>query len=113
MDIKSLMHLQQQFDEQHATAFEWGKQVSEENMDVLKFLMISLTGEVGEMAGIIKKILRGDFSLNSSLPAISEECADIFAYLMKLCNQMNIDLEQAFLRKLEKNRSRFQKYEKQ
>ena len=112
MDLNHLMQLQKQFDERHATAFEWNKQVSEENMDVLEFLMISLVGEVGEVANIIKKVLRGDFALLSAMPAISEECADIFAYLMKMCNQMNINLEHAYLNKLKKNESRFKKYEK-
>jgi len=112
MELNDLMRLQRQFDEQHAANFQWDEKVSEENLNMLKFLIISLAGEVGEMAGIIKKILRGDFSLNSSLPAIAEECADIFAYLIKMCYQLNIDLEGAFLRKLEKNKARFQKYEK-
>lgn len=112
MELNELMQLQRQFDEQHASNFQWDEKVSEENLNMLKFIMISLAGEVGEMAGIIKKILRGDFSLNSSLPAISDECADIFAYLIKMCYQLNINLEDAFLQKLEKNRNRFQNYER-
>lgn len=112
MELNDLIRLQRQFDEQHAKNFQWDEKVSEENLNMLMFLMISLAGEAGEMAGIIKKILRGDLSLNSSLPAISEECADIFAYLIKMCYQLNINMEDAFLQKLEKNRNRFQKFER-
>ncbi len=41
---------------------------------------------------------------------MEEEVADIFIYLLKICNRMDIDLEENFLKKLKKNKKRFKDY---
>lgn len=80
---------------------------------MLEFLLVSLTGEVGEVANIVKKIVRGDFKLSERKSDIQEELADVFIYLMKLSYQLDIDLEKAYMAKMGKNRERFLNYEKQ
>ena len=42
-----------------------------------------------------------------------EEIADIFAYLLKISYQLNINLEEAYLEKMEKNKEGFRNYELQ
>lgn len=42
---------------------------------------MSLTGELGETANIVKKIARGDFPLEEKKEELSKEMADMFAYL--------------------------------
>ena len=111
MDLKDLMRLQKEFDDSHESSFPWNAPVSQHNLGPLEYSAIALAGEVGEIANIVKKIVRGDSTLQDSCKAIMEESADVFAYLMKLCNQMNIDLERAYLDKRETNQDRFSEYE--
>jgi dCTP diphosphatase len=41
---------------------------------------------------------------------ITEEIADIAAYLVSLCNELDIDLSDAFLKKMEKNDKKYPKH---
>ena len=43
---------------------------------------------------------------------LSNELADVFIYVVKLADQLGIDLERAFLEKVELNKERFRKYER-
>lgn len=112
MTIHDLIELQKEFDGKHKANFEWNVKVTDSNIEMLEFLLVSLTGEVGEVANIVKKIARGDFKLEEKKTDIEEELADVFIYLLKLSYQLNIDLESAYVKKMEKNRERFLKYEK-
>ena len=72
---------------------------------------VILTEEVGEFAKIVVR-LYGDQSFKSKEREASaqndleEEMADIFFVLICLANQMNIDLEQAFIKTIEKKTKR-------
>lgn len=111
MHLKKLMELQDAFDKEHSGQFNWSERITESNLDILEFLLICMIGELGELANAVKKVLRGDLPFNSIREELNEEVADVFIYLIKLCNQMNIDLEESFLTKLEKNRTRFKHFE--
>lgn len=113
MTLQELIELQQEFDSNHSGNFKWNTKVTDSNIEMLEFLLVSLTGEVGETANIVKKIVRGDFKLVEKKQDIQEELADVFIYLLKLSYQLEIDLEKAYMEKMEKNRERFLKYEKQ
>lgn len=56
-------------------------------------------GELGEAANLIKKIRRGDISLEESKVALSDELADTIIYLDILAYQAGIDLGQAVISK--------------
>jgi NTP pyrophosphatase (non-canonical NTP hydrolase) len=112
MELRELINLQRQFDLQHFTKFRWSAEISSENLQQLQYLMISLAGEVGELANCIKKVIRGDKEYDVSKAEINEELVDVFIYVLKLAYQMNVDLESNFLHKLEKNKLRFKPYEK-
>lgn len=112
MDIKEIMALQHDFDVKHAGKFEWSNPINENSLDMLAFLIVAITGEVGELSNVVKKILRGDYLLSKSMDKIEDELVDIFIYLIKICNQMSINLEELYLTKLEKNVERFSEYEK-
>ena len=113
MTLEELIRYQEEFDSRHEGNFRWNSKVTDENIDLLEFLTVSLTGEVGEIANIVKKIARGDFLLEEKKAELEEEMADVFAYLLKMAYQTDIDLETAYLAKMKKNQERFQKYEKQ
>jgi NTP pyrophosphatase (non-canonical NTP hydrolase) len=52
----------------------------------------ALTGEVGEAANLIKKIERGDITLDEARPALAKELADILTYLDLLAYRANVNL---------------------
>jgi NTP pyrophosphatase (non-canonical NTP hydrolase) len=110
MDFKKIIELQALFDSEHKINFNWNEKINEENLNILQFLTIALAGETGEFANIVKKIVRGDKTLNESKNALSSEMVDIFIYIIKLSYQLNIDLEKSFLEKLKENEIRFAKY---
>lgn len=112
MTLQEIIELQKEFDGKHKGNFMWNTQITDSNIEMLEFLLVSLTGEVGETANIVKKIVRGDFKLEEKKNDLQEELADVFIYLLKLSYQLDIDLEKAYIEKMGKNRERFLKYEK-
>lgn len=59
----------------------------------------ALTGEVGEAANLIKKIERGDITLDEARPALAKELADILTYLDLLAYRANVNLGGATIAK--------------
>ena len=57
--------------------------------------MNAATGELGEAANIIKKIERGDFSLEEGKEKLAKELADIICYIDLLANAADINLGKA------------------
>lgn len=109
--LEEFINYQKAFDEKHFGKFNWGQKIDDENIDVLEFLLISILGELGEASNIVKKILRGDTTLEEMRPHLNEEITDIFIYLLKFIYQLDIDIEQEYLAKMKKNEERFSQYE--
>jgi len=61
---------------------------------------LSLCGEVGELANMIKKVRRGDISVDD--PAIGEELADVLVYLDILSYYLGFDLSLETIAKFNK-----------
>ena len=61
--------------------------------------MTAVTGEVGEAANILKKIRRGDLTLDEARPALAKELADIQCYLDLLALRVGVDLGRATFEK--------------
>lgn len=61
--------------------------------------MCAVSGEVGEAANIIKKIKRGDVSLEDARAELAKEFADIVIYLDLTAKQAGINLGQATMDK--------------
>lgn len=112
MTLEELIKFQKKFDGQHEGNFKWNEKVTDSNIEILEFLLVSLTGEVGETANIVKKIVRGDFKLGEKKEELTEEITDVFIYLLKLSYQLDIDLEKEYIDKMKKNQERFLRYEK-
>lgn len=62
----------------------------------------AVAGETGEMCNIIKKIDRGDFTLEEKRQDLADEVADQIIYLDMLCQKAGIDMEQAIISKFNK-----------
>ena len=110
--ISELKTIQKEFDLEHQGNVPFYEEINDTNIDTLEHLIVCLIGELGEFSNIVKKIKRGDFKLSDKKYELTDEIADIFIYLLKISNQMDIDLEEAFFNKLEKNKKRFKHYEK-
>lgn len=113
MRISEIIEEQKKFDSKYKSKFNWDQKITEENIDALQFLMLSMVGEFGETANIIKKVIRGDYKLNQVKEELSEEIIDIFIYVTKLIYQMDINFEEVYNKKMKKNEKKFQKYEKE
>lgn len=63
--------------------------------------------EVGELARAIRKRKKLPMAFDTKeADELGEEIADLFIYILSLANKYNIDLEEAFLKKEEKNKKR-------
>lgn len=83
--------------------------------DDLPYTMILLTGEVGEVAQVVKRILwkasltggaadeARQVALAQYRESLGDELADCMAYILKLANNTGIDLHAAYLAKMERN----------
>lgn len=109
--FEDFINYQRDFDKKHFGKFDWGQKIDDENIDILEFLLISILGELGETSNIVKKVLRGDATLQEMRPSLNEEITDIFIYLLKLIYQLDIDIAQEYLSKMQKNEKRFSKFE--
>ena len=55
----------------------------------------AVTGELGELANLIKKTDRGDFTIDEAREDLGRELADVVTYLDILAFRLDIDLGQA------------------
>ena len=62
--------------------------------------------ECGEMAKATRKVQKIKTDNNSEQFKLEEEVADVFIYLLDICNHLDVDLEKAFRDKEEINKKR-------
>jgi len=117
MDIKELNDFQLKMSKEWFGADHRRPEDFQEFMKRLQFGTIALSGEVGEFANVVKKMIR--FSeLNQQKKAeekiddLKEELADVFAYTLILSSTLGISLEDEYLKKMEKNKERFKNFKK-
>lgn len=67
----------------------------------IPFFALAISGEAGELANIIKKVERGDYSYDDVRPEIGKEIADIFTYLDLLCEEMGLDFSEVIQKKFD------------
>ena len=73
----------------------------------LLFNCILLQEEIGELARAVRKHWQAQqTSENADSSEIREELADILAYVLKIANYTGIDLEEAYLEKMARNKDR-------
>jgi NTP pyrophosphatase (non-canonical NTP hydrolase) len=111
MELNKIIELQKAFDSKHYSKHKWNEIINDENIELLDHLIIALMGELGEFSNILKKINRGDFTLEEAKQELSEEITDMFIYIIKLIYQLNIDIEYNYEEKLYKNINKFKNYE--
>lgn len=97
MTIRSLQQALAQF----AAEREW------EQFHTAKSLAMALSGETGELLEVFQWLTPEESATVMGDPKkaaqVREEAADVFAYLLRLADVLEIDLEQALLEKIEVN----------
>lgn len=110
--LEDFIRLQRDFDSQHFSTYDWSAKINESNVVILEHVLLAILGELGEAANILKKVIRGDQSLEESRQDLTDEITDVFIYMLKLIYQMDIDIDSAFDRKMALNSEKFEKYRK-
>lgn len=59
----------------------------------------AVLGELGELANLVKKVERGDLTLDEARVDLGKECADVATYLDILAFRIGVDLGEETLRK--------------
>ncbi len=73
----------------------------------LSYLALGLGSEAGEVQGKLKKVLRGDSELTPELKqAISAECGDVFWYLVRLLDKLELSAEDCLQANVDKLKAR-------
>ncbi len=73
-----------------------------------KNLSMALSVEAAELAEIFQWQKQDEYKENEEkvVNAVKDEVADIFYYVVRMCQKMNINLEEAFSEKMKKNRQK-------
>jgi len=112
VELRELAKIQAQFSREKFPHF-WHVEGDRDAVLRLEYFTNALAGEVGELANVVKKVVRATvyggkgLTLQEALPKIEEELTDIFIYVLTMASFLGIDLEQAYFKKLEENRKRF------
>lgn len=93
--------------------FSKDTEYSDRDME-LQYLALALGGEAGELQNIIKKIVRrkhhttghSNDELEKEVP---HEMVDVMYYLFRMAALLEIDLDKAFVEKMEINKARYNK----
>jgi len=107
MNLSDLVELQRSFDSRRSSTFAWSSAITEDDLRPLLHNVVSLAGEVGEIANLVKKLDRGDLAFPALMALMPEELADVVIYVIKIAYQSGIDLEKAILEKMAINENRF------
>lgn len=102
MDYKKIQNQINKFVEDR----DWDKFHSPKN------LAMALSVEVSELLEIFQWQEKDDYKSEEFQKKTIEDCkdelADIFYYLIRLCYKLDIDLEEAFEQKMQKNRNKYE-----
>jgi NTP pyrophosphatase (non-canonical NTP hydrolase) len=63
---------------------------------------LAIAGEAGELCNLIKKIIRGDFTVEEKRDEIIEELADVITYCDLAMSRMGVATDDSLLRKFDK-----------
>jgi len=97
------MNLKELIEQCQRDSDRWFPSVSKD----LPFTVLALVGETGEMANIVKKVVRGSISLEKVKDDLGEEAVDVLIYLCMVFAALDIDPIQVYKEKRQKNELRF------
>jgi len=74
----------------------------------LEYLTLGLTSEAGEVAGKVKKIIRGDYTLEDIAVPLANEVGDTIWYCSQILKYLGIPLETVMRNNIQKLQARQQ-----
>jgi NTP pyrophosphatase (non-canonical NTP hydrolase) len=87
----------------------FGMTMDEPSVRTLVHYSLSMCGEAGEFANIVKKVDRGSLDLNNAIVKhdLADELVDVLTYLLNIAGVLKVDLLKGYLAKRDKNELRF------
>lgn len=110
MTIEEIKKFQKKFDDNYKGSIDFNEEIDNSTIEPLEHLIVCMLGEFGEFSNIVKKIKRGDYVLSEKKEELNEEFIDMFIYLIKISNQLNIDIENEYFKKMKKNEKKFERF---
>jgi NTP pyrophosphatase (non-canonical NTP hydrolase) len=68
---------------------------------------LAIAGEAGELCNLVKKVIRGDFTLESKRQEILKEVADVMTYCDLLATELGADTGDEILKKFDEVSARY------
>ena len=118
MDLKELIAMQTAFDAEHGWPLARGEP-PKKLLGALSKDLVGLLGEVGEFAGVVKRLnLEAEGATERSLGRslsrhrreLEGELTDTFIYMLRLAGHLGMDIGTCYLAKLSKNREKYRGY---
>jgi NTP pyrophosphatase (non-canonical NTP hydrolase) len=75
-------------------------QVDVASLEDIRFVTLAFCGEAGELANVVKKEWKKQYTLREYEEKMADELADCYVYLTLLARLCRVDLEKAALAKL-------------
>lgn len=75
----------------------------------LLYTALALGGEAGELQNLLKKTIRGDYSLDLIREAVIDELGDVLWYCAMLAHELGVPLAEVADRNIEKLKERYAK----
>lgn len=97
-------HLNTVATQMRANSERWFPQLHDGSVNLSVFYALGLSGEVGEVANVVKKWQRGYEGLPQP---IGDELADVFTYLLLLADECGVDLMDEYTKKVQINEERW------
>lgn len=109
--IQEMMEFQRAFDEKHG--WRWSAD-SSKRVEKLQEGVMCLMGEVGEFTNVLKKVIRHSergFATEQLWTSMREELTDVFIYLLKLADLLEMEIDKEYFEKMSKNAKRFESFQ--
>ncbi len=77
----------------------------------LYYAVLGLTGEAGEIANAVKKIIRDNNNqiTKEKIQQLKKELGDVLWYIARICSELNLNLDDVMKENIEKLYSRMQR----
>lgn len=107
--MKKMIEYLREFDKKRMWNHYDEAKTREEKLELLQKQIVSLLGEFGEFANLVKKYRRDGTWYPEKL---KEEVTDMFIFLLKISQTLEMDLEEEFYKKMKINEERFKDFVK-
>ena len=74
--------------------------------DNLNYLVLGLASEAGEVAGKLKKVIRGDVPYSEQTIPIAKEVGDCLWYCAMICENLGLKMEEVMRNNIQKLQAR-------